>query len=114
MDQTREKLHCVVCGWDWHKRLGAKDPERCANPDCRSKRWKDGRRGRGPVADTGEPADHSHNVEGSDGGPLPGEPGGVLEAMRPAAERVVKRIADELQAEAEETRELKYEPFEEC
>jgi hypothetical protein len=40
MDQTREKLQCAVCGWEWWKRLGSPDPKRCARPDCRSMRWK--------------------------------------------------------------------------
>lgn len=40
MDLTREKLHCAVCGWEWFKRLGTPDPRRCANPACRSGRWK--------------------------------------------------------------------------
>lgn len=37
-DRLKEKtLKCSVCGHEWLKR--AKEPVRCANPACRSKRW---------------------------------------------------------------------------
>ena len=37
---TRE-LSCIVCKHAW-KTTNQADPYRCANPKCRSKRWKDG------------------------------------------------------------------------
>ncbi len=99
MDVTREKLHCAVCGYDWFKPLGAPDPDRCARKSCRSKRWKDGGRGRGPV-----------------GKQWPAEPTGnpVLDAMRPAAQRIVERVAGELQEGAgDEPDDRRYVPIEE-
>lgn len=75
MDQTREKLHCSVCGWDWWKRLGAPDPKRCARPTCRSMRWK-GANPEGPAGDHPDELDAvpegCSSVEGA-GDPEPAE-----------------------------------------
>ena len=40
----RRTLKCKMCGWGWTQKRTSKNlPEKCPNPECRSKRWKKGK-----------------------------------------------------------------------
>ena len=41
---SREMRSCVVCGYEW---LSGKEPQRCANTECRARGWKGGDNGAG-------------------------------------------------------------------
>lgn len=38
--KTREALRCQVCGYPWMRRQSQPLPKRCANPQCKSRKWR--------------------------------------------------------------------------
>jgi hypothetical protein len=42
MDRPTNYRKCSVCGHEWVRRDKAKDPKRCPNEACRSKKWAEG------------------------------------------------------------------------